>query len=190
MSGWLITCRKRRSAAPLRLVNASAGLAAVVALIAGCASLPGAHYPRVSSVALANPEDTKLGAQFVVAARLHDGNSGFRILTAGVDGFLTRVEMIGSAQKSLDLQYFIFRGDETGRLLTDSLVHAADRGVRIRVLVDDGDTVHGDEQIAALDAHPSIEVRIFNPFSYRGHSRNSGSGVHVQCLQTRLPNAQ
>jgi putative cardiolipin synthase len=171
MSGWLITCRKRRSAVPLQLVNSSAGLAVVAALIAGCASLPGAGYPRVSSVSLVNPEDTKLGTQFAVASRLHDGNSGFRILTAGVDGFLTRVEMIGSAQKSLDLQYFIFRGDETGRLLTDSLVRAADRGVRIRVLVDDGDTVPGDEQIAALDAHPSIEVRIFNPFGYRGHIR-------------------
>ena len=166
-----MTCRKQRSAAPRRLVNASAGLAVAAALIAGCASLPGADYPRVSSVALANPEDTKVGAQFVVAVRLHDGNSGFRILTAGVDGFLTRVEMIGSAQKTLDLQYFIFRGDETGRLLTDALVRAADRGVRIRVLVDDGDTVPGDEQIAALDAHPSIEVRIFNPFGYRGHNR-------------------
>jgi putative cardiolipin synthase len=171
MSRWLMTCGKRRSAAPRRLLSAGAGLAVAAALIAGCASLPGADYPRVSSVALANPEDTKLGAQFAVAVKLHDGNSGFRILTAGVDGFLTRVEMIGSAQKSLDLQYFIFRGDETGRLLADALVRAADRGVRIRVLVDDGDTVPGDEQIAALDAHPSIEVRIFNPFGYRGHIR-------------------
>jgi len=171
MSWWVMNCPKQRSAALGRLVNASAVLAVAAALIAGCASLPGADYPRVSSVALANPEDTKLGAQFAVAVRQHDGNSGFRILTAGVDGFLTRVQMIGSAQKSLDLQYFILRGDETGRLLTDALVRAADRGVRIRVLVDDGDTVPGDEQIAALDAHPSIEIRIFNPFGYRGHSR-------------------
>jgi cardiolipin synthase C len=146
-----------------------AGLAVAAALISGCASMPGAHYPRTASIALERPEDTALGAQFESAARNHDGNSEFRILTAGVDGFLTRVQMIASAQKTLDLQYFILRGDETGRLLTDALVRAADRGVRVRVLVDDADTVPGDEQIIALDAHPSVEVRVFNPFAYRGH---------------------
>ena len=58
-----------------------------------------------------------------------------------------------------------------GRLLTDALIRAADRGVRVRVLVDDGDTVAGDEQISALDAHPNVEIRIFNPFVYRGHGK-------------------
>jgi putative cardiolipin synthase len=171
MSWWVMTCRERKPAPSGRRISACAALVLTAAFAAGCASLPGANYPRVSSAALANPEDTVLGAKFAPAVRLHGGNSGFRILTAGVDGFLTRVQMIQSAQKSLDLQYFIFRGDETGRLLTDSLVRAADRGVRIRVLVDDGDTVPGDDQIAALDAHPSLEVRIFNPFAYRGHIR-------------------
>jgi len=78
--------------------------------------------------------------------------------------------MIDAAEKTLDLQYFIFRGDETGRLLTGALIRAADRGVRVRVLVDDGDTVAGDEQIIALDAHPNVQIRIFNPFVYRGHN--------------------
>jgi putative cardiolipin synthase len=54
--------------------------------------------------------------------------------------------------------------------LTDALLHAADRGVRVRVLIDDGDTLEGDEQIAALESHPQIEIRIFNPFVYRGHT--------------------
>lgn len=122
-------------------------------------------------MALAHPEETRLGAQFGSAAREHGGNSAFRIITAGVDGFLTRVQMIDAAERTLDLQYFIFRGDETGRLLTDALLRAADRGVRVRVLIDDGDTIVGDEQIIALDAHPAIEIRIFNPFAYRGHGR-------------------
>jgi len=78
--------------------------------------------------------------------------------------------MIDAAERTLDLEYFIFRGDETGRLLTDALIRAADRGVRVRVLVDDGDTVTGDEQISALDSHPNVEIRVFNPFVYRGHS--------------------
>ncbi|MDQ2962051.1 MAG: phospholipase D-like domain-containing protein [Pseudomonadota bacterium] len=78
--------------------------------------------------------------------------------------------MINAAERTLDLQYFIFHQDETGQLLTDALLRAADRGVRVRVLVDDGETLEGDEQIAALEAHPQIEIRIFNPFVYRGHT--------------------
>jgi putative cardiolipin synthase len=95
--------------------------------------------------------------------------SGFRIISVGVDGFLVRVQMIDAAEQTLDLQYFIFRRDETGRLLTDALLRAAERGVRVRVLIDDGDTIAGDEQLIALATHPGIEIRIFNPFAYRGH---------------------
>jgi putative cardiolipin synthase len=79
------------------------------------------------------------------------------------------VQLINAAERTLDLQYFIFRADETGQLLTEAVLRAADRGVRVRVLIDDGDTLAGDDQLEALDAHPQIEVRIFNPFAYRGH---------------------
>jgi putative cardiolipin synthase len=144
----------------------------VVALLGGCASLPpGSDFPRHASSALAHPETTRLGRQFENAAREHDGNSGFRIIPVGADGFLVRMQMINAAERTLDLQYFIFRGDDTGRLLTDAVLHAADRGVRVRVLIDDGETVSGDEQITKLEAHPSVEIRIFNPFAYRGHSK-------------------
>ena len=129
------------------------------------------NYPKTSSAALPDPENTRLGARFDAAARLQGGHSGYRILSVGVDGFLVRSQLIDAAQRTLDLQYFIFRGDETGRLITDALLRAADRGVRVRVLVDDGDTVAGDEQIIALDGHPNVEVRIFNPFAYRGHNK-------------------
>src|SRR3984957_4613551 len=143
-----------------------------IAMLCGCAGLPpGADYPKPASAAFAHPEDTRLGRQFADAAREHGRNSAFRIVSVGVDGFQLRMQMIDAAQRSLDLQYFIFRGDETGRMLTDSLERAADRGVRIRVLVDDGDTVAGDEQLLRLLDHPSVEVRIFNPGSYRGHLR-------------------
>jgi putative cardiolipin synthase len=144
----------------------------IVAFLAGCASLPpGSDYPKTASSALAQPEQTRLGRQFADAARKHGGNSGFRLLSVGVDGFLTRAQMINAAERTLDLQYFIFRLDETGKLLTDAVLRAADRGVRVRVLIDDGETLAGDEKLVALDSHPQIEVRIFNPFAYRGHSR-------------------
>ena len=141
-----------------------------VAVLGGCASLPpGSDYPRIASAALAHPEETRLGRQFDYAGLNHGGNSGFRILPVGADGFLVRMQMINAAERTLDLQYFIFRGDDTGRLLTDAVLHAADRGVRVRVLIDDGETAAGDEQISALAAHHLIEIRIFNPFAYRGH---------------------
>jgi putative cardiolipin synthase len=122
-------------------------------------------------VALTHPEETRLGSQFAGEARAHDGNSGFRIITLGVDGFLARVQMIDAAERTLDLQYYIFRGDDTGWLVANALLRAANRGVRVRVLIDDGDTIVGDEQVIALDAHPFIEIRIFNPFAYRGHAK-------------------
>ncbi len=133
--------------------------------------MPGAGYPRPKFVGLADPQSTRLGAQFARAAKEHDGRSGFRIIDTGVDGFLLRAQMINAAQRTLDLQYFIFRGDQVGRLLTDALVRAAARGVHVRVLVDDGDTVAGDGQILTLDGRPNLEAGVFNPFSYRGHSR-------------------
>ncbi len=144
----------------------------VMAILCGCAGLPpGADYQKTVSAAFARPEDTRLGQQFANAAHEHGQYSAFRIINAGVDGFQLRMQMIDAAQRALDLQYYIFRGDETGRMLTDGLQRAAERGVRIRVLVDDGDTVAGDEQILRLLTYPSVEVRIFNPSSYRGHSR-------------------
>ncbi|MBI3545108.1 MAG: phospholipase D family protein [Gammaproteobacteria bacterium] len=141
----------------------------MLALVSGCASLPpGSDFPKTVSTALVSPEDTRLGRQFKSAAHKHNGQSGFRVLSVGVDGFLTRMQMINTATRTLDLQYFIFRGDETGRLLTDAVLHAADRGVRVRILIDDGETLSGDDQVTALAAHPRVEIRIFNPFAYRG----------------------
>jgi putative cardiolipin synthase len=161
-------------------------VALIVTVLSGCASLPpGSHFPRIASSALAHPEETRLGRQFDDAARQQGGNSGFRIIPVGANGFLIRMQMINSAERTLDLQYFIFRGDETGRLLTEACLRAADRGVRVRVLIDDGDTVAGDEQITTLQAHPSVELRIFNPFAYRGHAQVL-RGIEFAFNATRL----
>ena len=155
----------------MRAPRAAAVFGILVALaMGGCASLPpGSDYPKHTSVALAHPEATHLGHLFEVAGHDHPGNSAFRILSVGADGFAVRMQMIAAAENTLDLQYFIFRGDNTGRLLTDALLVAADRGVHLRLLVDDGDTIHGDEQLVVLAAHPQVEIRVFNPFAYRGH---------------------
>ena len=142
--------------------------AAVV--LGGCAAMPpGADYPKSPSSAFAHPEQTTLGKKMAPAIAGHAGLSGFHILNRGEDGFLARAQMIERAERSIDLQYFIFRNDDTGQLLALSLLQAADRGVHVRILIDDAETENGDERLAALQAHPNIELRIFNPFRYRGH---------------------
>lgn len=152
------------------MISIRANAILVALILGGCASLPpGSDFPRTHSLALENPGETVLGRHFASAEHANKGDSGFGIIPVGADGFLVRMQMINSAERTLDLQYFIFHGDETGALLTDAALRAADRGVRVRVLVDDGETLDGDEQISALEAHPSIEIRIFNPFAYRGH---------------------
>ena len=141
-------------------------------VVNACSSLPPGHdFPRTASAAITDSEQTKLGAQLESIALEHEGKSGFYLQSFGADGYLTRMQMINAAERTLDLQYFIFRGDDTGRLLTDAALRAADRGVRVRLLIDDGETIAGDEQIEALASHPSIEIRIFNPFRYRGHRK-------------------
>lgn len=141
-----------------------------VLLFGGCTALPpGANYPKEASTAFAHPEETDLGRRMQPAISAHAGLSGFHILNRGEDGFLARAQMIEHARRAIDLQYFIFRNDDTGQLLALSLLKAADRGVHVRILVDDSETENGDEKLAALQAHPNIELRIFNPFRYRGH---------------------
>ena len=118
--------------------------------LTGCATRPpGADYPRTHSVALTDFAATRFGRQFADESAANSGRSAFRIINVGVDGFLMRLEMINAAERTLDLQYFIFRGDESGRLIREALVRAADRGVRVRVLVDDGDTAPGVPRRAA-----------------------------------------
>ena len=144
----------------------------VASWLGGCASLPpGSAYPKVRSAALTEPEATKVGRQFATAAHEHGEKTGYRVISIGVDGFLMRMEMINTAERTLDLQYYILHGDESGRLLTDALIRAADRGVRVRLLLDDGETMPGDEQIFSIAGRANVEIRIFNPFAYRGYNK-------------------
>ncbi|HYU27637.1 MAG TPA: phospholipase D family protein [Gemmatimonadales bacterium] len=98
----------------------------------------------------------------------HGGQSGFRLLPTGLDAFVARATLIELAEQTLDLQYYIFHADTTGSLVIDRLIAAADRGVRVRVLLDDWGTLEKkDEDVAGLDAHPNIEIRVFNPYVHR-----------------------
>ncbi|WP_126945186.1 phospholipase D family protein [Xanthomonas sp. BRIP62418] len=93
----------------------------------------------------------------------HAGQTGMVILPDNVDAFAVRALTARAAGRSLDLQYYIWHADFTGNLLHNELLHAADRGVRVRLLLDDMNIHGSDSVLAALDSHPMIEIRLFNP---------------------------
>jgi putative cardiolipin synthase len=141
--------------------------AALAALAAGCASLP-PQDGRVETRALTDTTPTSLGrAVGPRAAAEGAGRSGFQALASPSDAFAARVLLASAAEKSLDVQYYIWHGDQTGFLLFEAVWRAAERGVRVRMLLDDANTEGEDDVIAALDAHPNIEVRLYNPLMLR-----------------------
>jgi putative cardiolipin synthase len=136
------------------------------ALATGCNSLP-ANTGRVASSAMTNTGATRLGVAVNELTAAHPGRSGYYALPDGRDAFAARALLARSTQRSLDIQYYIWRNDTTGKLLFDAVRAAADRGVRVRLLLDDNNTAGLDKLLLALDAHPNIEVRLFNPFAVR-----------------------
>jgi len=160
--------------------------------LAACSTVPpGADYPKTRSVAVPLTSPTRLNTAFHAAVADHGSQSGFRIFPVGVDGLLTRIELIDAAERTLDLQYYIFRGDETGGTIRTALKRAAARGVRIRILVDDADTVAGDERLFDLANVANVEVRVYNPWAYRGHVslfRNLEYLTHHSRLDYRMHN--
>jgi cardiolipin synthase C len=140
--------------------------AALLLACAACTSLP-RNFPREPSRAWDRPQETKLGRAIAPAALQHPGMSGFHVLGNGMDAFVARMALAEAAERTLDLQYYIFHVDLTGKLILDSLVRAADRGVRVRLLLDDTTAKGKDAGIAVLASHPRIQVRVFNPAAGR-----------------------
>jgi putative cardiolipin synthase len=148
-------------------LNALCGLTvAALLLVSGCASLP-ANIERSESNALSDTEATRLGQIAQPLLKEHPGESGFRPLRNGVDALLARIVLAEVAERSLDVQYYIWHDDLTGRFFANALLRAADRGVRVRVLLDDVGARADDEILLSLDAHPNIEIRLFNPVASR-----------------------
>ncbi|SCK26342.1 Phosphatidylserine/phosphatidylglycerophosphate/cardiolipin synthase [Variovorax sp. HW608] len=140
----------------------------VLALLVACCSLPPLEG-RSQSHALpaAEARNTALGQAVAAAAQLHPGLTGVHTLLDAHEAFAARVQLAQHAERTLDVQYYIWRNDTTGHLLLEALRAAAERGVRVRLLLDDNGIAGLDEELAALDAHPNIEVRLFNPFVFR-----------------------
>jgi len=133
---------------------------------AGCASLP-SNTNRQTSQAFGAPEQTALG-RLVLERRQAGGarsDSGFLLLDSVEAAFTSRLALIHSAERSLDLQYYAIHADASTEMLLQGLREAARRGVRVRILLDDFNTVGKDAQVLRLAAEPNVEIRLFNPLT-------------------------
>ena len=173
-------------------------LALLLLFIGGCATLPeqlprgapGHALPPQSGGPLAELEES-------LAPRLAADNSAWHLLDANEDALRWRLALIDSAQHSLDLQYYFWWQDDAGELVMKHVIDAADRGVRVRILLDDLSTLLKNDrtlevrdwQIAVVNAHPNIELRLFNAF----HARSlPGRGIdflrRMEVMNQRMHN--
>jgi cardiolipin synthase C len=139
----------------------------LVALSLGaCGGLP-TGGERTVSTALKKTGGTSLAEAVQPRVAAHPGESGLHALSDARDALAARLVLADAAQRSLDVQYFIWNKDMVGKVLIERLFRAADRGVRVRLLLDDLGTMPSDGVLLAIDSHPNIEVRMFNPVAMR-----------------------
>lgn len=171
----IVPCPPHRPGAPTRVTRpyrSCAVLAAAALAIGGCA-LPSLEGRTVSTaVASADTADTRLGRTAGARRAKHPGENGVLMLQDPRESFAARAVLAREAERTLDVQYYIWHHDTTGTLLMQALREAADRGVRVRLLLDDNG-VSMDDRLVALDALENVEVRIFNPFPIRTFKRAS-----------------
>jgi putative cardiolipin synthase len=141
-------------------------VAAALLVVSACAQLE--PRPDLPEQRAAPPgEATHLDALVGEAERRHPDESGFRLVSDGLEAFAIRSRSALLAGRSLDVQTYIWHADDTGLFLLHRIVEAADRGVRVRLLVDDVDARAKSAGFTGLATHPQIEVRVFNPFASR-----------------------
>ncbi len=169
-------CRTARRPRSIGWRSARVGTILLALLAAGCAAAVPFDFPKVESTAIPPSDATELGGAAATWSEERDGVSGFHALYDSMDALGARLRLIERAERTIDAQYFVFKGDTTGTLFAAKLMRAADRGVRIRLLIDDIFTSLGssgglDAAFALADSHPNFEVRLFNPIARGGSMR-------------------
>lgn len=152
--------KKRWIAGALVVMLASGGA------LEGCTSLPQLGN-RTMTTAAVDTGNTRLGKGVAGVIGDHPGKAGLIPLPSGRGAFAARAMLANAAERTLDVQYYMWHDDTTGKLLFASLRAAAGRGVRVRLLLDDNNTTGMDQLLVALDSVPNMEVRLFNPFAMR-----------------------
>jgi putative cardiolipin synthase len=161
-------------------------IALLAALLQGCALPPLEGRSESHALSPAEAATTRLGRSLEEQVQAHPGESGILPLADALGSFAARMLLVRAAERTLDVQYYIWRDDITGNLLLGALQEAAERGVRVRLLLDDNG-VAMDAKLLALDRHPAIEVRLFNPFSVR-QPKALGYLTHFSRANRRMHN--
>jgi putative cardiolipin synthase len=158
----------------------------IVSLVAACGGVPQA-IDRTVSFAPSDTEATFLAARADALGNPEDGRSGVHLIPDGPEALALRLILTERAERSIDAQYYILHNDTVGHLFAGQLLKAADRGVRVRLLLDDMYTAEYDPMTRALTGHPNIEVRLFNPFR-RDISRLLGGLLEFGRINRRMHN--
>jgi cardiolipin synthase C len=158
----------RMKSTSLQALRNQFALVLFAVFLAGCSTLS-FDQPRSPSYQFEDLGDTVFGKHLADWNSDHpEGVSGFYPLSDGLDALGARLRLIEGAQRSIDVQYFLMKDDDAGEVFAGSLLRAADRGVRVRFLLDDVFTTVEDDILALLNEHPNIEIRLYNPISRRG----------------------
>jgi putative cardiolipin synthase len=136
-------------------------------LLGGCATKVPVVEHRTVSQAFSQPETTTLGRFFAAEIAANPGHSGMTVLNTGETSFRARAGLANLAEQTIDAQYYIWDTDTSGSILAERVLRAADRSVRVRLLIDHVTTKDTDFRFARMDEHPNIEIRLFNPFANR-----------------------
>ncbi|MBL8701131.1 MAG: phospholipase D family protein [Alphaproteobacteria bacterium] len=165
--------RPARRGAPASPATTVAGLTRLVALVVllalgGCeTALRGAQLPPPSYATAPRPDGGFAWLENAVAARAGAAMSGFHLLDSSEEALQWRLAVIDTARHTLDLQYYLWHGQDSGMLVLKRVMDAASRGVHVRMLIDDIDTRDLEETLAVIGGHPRVDVRLFNPFHRR-----------------------
>jgi len=150
----------------MRFATTRLALILLLSTLAACATVD-FDTPKTASYAATDTTDTDLGRRAAELARDHGDRSGFVIVPDAVSALALRLAGARMAERTIDVQYYLIKADKAGLLFIHELLEAADRGVRVRILLDDILTKGYDRGLVAMDAHPNIEFRVFNPFARR-----------------------
>ena len=170
------------------MVRASA-LVIVSLLLGACASIPDDLEPPPEQVALAPAKSGMLATMEKIIRQEHgESSSGFWLLDKNRDALKWRLALFDSAESSLDVFYYLWYAHDSGRLVMQRIRQAADRGVKVRLLVDDLLLIGGDKGLVGIDSHPNIQLRLFNPKKQRMAGMVVDAGVRFEQMNARTHN--
>jgi putative cardiolipin synthase len=172
-----------------------AGICFLLVAMTGCSekeieTMESSTTNKIETRAFNKPETTSLGQIAASITEGHNGESGFFILDRGRDALSWRMILADAAEKSIDVQYFLWKNDAAGQVLIQRLLDAAERGVRVRALIDDSMTESDPEYLALFGANPNVEVRLYKPFGPKRKSllRWVDYAAHMKVIDRRMHN--